>query len=237
MPTAINIIFEDDDIVVVDKPAGLPVLRQEGGVAESVEFPSPCGGGLGRGGPQAYHPAHRLDNNTSGCLVCAKTPKALEGLRGQFSGDNVFKEYTALVLGEPPPEGVIDAPIIHDPKDKKRMKIADTSAGHSKRAQAAHTEYRILKKFMGGRYCLLNVVIKTGVRHQIRVHLASIGHPLAGDRLYQKTRQKKFDETGLIRQFLHAARIGINHPTTGRRMEFSAPLAKELENVLTILGG
>jgi len=253
MTETINIIFEDDAVMVIDKPAGLPVMKKNGGTHESVEdllsgghllspklqdhlteIPSPHGGGLGRGGVGAYHPAHRLDNDTSGCLVCAKTPAALESLRTQFTGNKVFKQYTALVLGEAPPEGKVETPIIHDPKSRKKMKTAGAGPKGTK-AQAAHTEFKTVKKFLGGRYSLLTVVIKTGVRHQIRVHLASIGHPIAGDRLYQNTRQRRFDETGIQRQFLHASRIGFIHPLSGKYVEFSSRLAPELENVLTKL--
>jgi 23S rRNA pseudouridine1911/1915/1917 synthase len=232
----IKIIFEDESIIVIDKPAGMPCYRTKQSnkrtVTDEIGFklspsphPSPSRG-EGEGGGDLVH---RLDNNTSGLLLAAKNQQAIDALRKQFDDNKILKRYTALVLGETPQEGVIETPIIHDPRNKKKMKISPLTGQH------AHTTYKLLKKYAGGQYSLLEVTIKTGVRHQIRIHLASLGHPIAGDRLYQNRRMRERDKTGLTRQFLHASCLGFNHPSSGKWMDFSAPLPKDLQNVLTKL--
>lgn len=222
---SIKVIFEDKHIIIVDKPAGIPCLPLKDGEKETIAngivakwlSDLPDAGLL-----------HRLDNDTSGCLLVAKNIEAYKNLRAQFDEGKILKQYTALVLGETPAEGLIDTPIIHDPKDKKRMKVAP-------HGQPACTSYQLFEKFLGGRYSFLEVTIKTGVRHQIRVHLASIGHPISGDRLYQNSRQRSRDKTGLERQFLHASKLGISHPMSREWIEFTAPLPHDLRNVLTKL--
>ncbi|MBI2092504.1 MAG: hypothetical protein HYT75_05900 [Deltaproteobacteria bacterium] len=281
----IKIIFEDESIIVIDKPAGMPCYPLKAGekdtianglAARSAEdtpkkklLTKTCHSCESRNPVQfnALDPrfhgddrhiehfrgsyeagiVHRLDNNTSGLLLAAKNQRAIDTLRAQFDGNKILKRYTALVLGETPQKGVIETPIIHDPKDKKKMKISPLTPRHytvggraalshkGRGGLSAHTTYKLLKKYAGGQYSLLEVTIKTGVRHQIRVHLASIGHPIAGDKLYLNTRQRMRDKTGLLRQFLHASLLGFNHPSSGKRVEFSSPLPEELRNVLTNL--
>jgi 23S rRNA pseudouridine1911/1915/1917 synthase len=249
---SIKVIFEDDDILVIDKPAGIPCLPvKEGetgtaanGIAAHIwnnrprpainsdKFEVLCSQFINEAGI-----LHRLDNDTSGCLLVAKNAEAYDDLRAQFDEEKILKKYTALVLGEMPQEGVIDTPVIHDPKDKKRMKVVPLTLTLSLKGrgklQPASTSYKLVKKFIGGRYSLLEVTITTGVRHQIRVHMASIGHPLAGDRLYQNARQRELDRTGLTHQFLHASRLGLFHPGGGKWVEFTCDLPGELRNVLT----
>ncbi len=272
---SIKVIFEDEDIIIIDKPAGVPCLPlkdgETGTMANGVVArwgkipPNPPlqRGGirehppLGKGGRGGFDSEigilHRLDNDTSGCLLVAKNIAAYQNLRAQFDEGKILKRYTALVLGETPREGVIETPIIHDPKDKKKMKTfslrtsppvagesrSDISIGSRLRSnnklQSALTTYKLLRKYKAGQYSLLDVTIKTGVRHQIRVHLASIGHPIVGDKLYQNTRQRARDKTGLKRQFLHASHLGFSHPGGVEWVEFESPLPPDLRNVLTKL--
>ncbi|PIR17100.1 MAG: RNA pseudouridine synthase [Deltaproteobacteria bacterium CG11_big_fil_rev_8_21_14_0_20_49_13] len=236
----INIIFEDDCLAVVEKPAGLPVYPAKNAnykpqiincktLSEIVECKW-----------HGSEPAHRLDNDTSGIMLIAKTKEAFEALRKQFDDGTVHKEYMALVLGETPAEGTIDTPVIHDPKSKKRMKVAEKLIKSGSKmiqgGQEARTEFKLVKKYLGGRFSLLRVTIKTGVRHQIRVHLASIGHPLVGDRLYQNGRQRERDDKDITRQFLHASHLGFKHPKNGKWMDLSSQLPPELDNALTKIG-
>lgn len=217
----IKIIFEDKDIAVIDKPAGVPVYPSKKSEKTSLlEM-------LGKKGDFV----HRLDNDTSGLIIFAKNTESLDLLRFQFDEKGVLKQYSALVLGETPANGIIETPVIHDPKNKKKMKVCAQKADG--KAQEAWTSYETLKVYASGRYSLLNVTIRTGVRHQIRVHLSSIGHPLAGDRLYQNTRQRNRDGTGLVRHFLHSSRIGFHNPSDGKWTEFSIDLPSSLRNVLT----
>lgn len=238
---SINIIFEDESFVIIEKLAGLPVYPAEGGKIDTVVSklkdiipPNPP---LVKGG--YTEPVHRLDNDTSGLMVIAKDEKSLTTLRKQFSDRKVLKKYTALVMGETPKNGVIETPIIHDPKNVKRMRISPLTPSLSLKGrggQEAYTSFKTIKKYAGGQYSLLEVAIKTGVRHQIRVHFASIGYPLAGDYLYQNARNKKLDSLGLKRQFLHASILGFHHPVSGKWVEFSSPLPQDLQNTLTKLG-
>ena len=229
----IKIIFEDGDIIALNKPAGLPVYPLKGEETETLanglvaKWPELASLGQDAG------LVHRLDNDTSGIMLVAKNESAYKNLRKEFENREVYKEYTALVLGETPSDGIIDSPIVHDGKKMKIIPLSPKERGRSQ--QKAHTEYKVIKKFLGGQYSLLKVIIKTGVRHQIRVHLASIGHPIAGDTLYCKSKHKLTDRTELNRQFLHASKIRFNHPSSGKLLESESPLPRELENVLTKL--
>ena len=210
----IKVIFEDESIIVINKPAGIPCLPLKAGEGKTLA------NGIAARWPDAEL-VHRLDNDTSGLIIASKNPGALKDLRLQFDDEKVLKEYTALVLGEPPPKGIIETPIIHDLRNKKKMKVA-------KAGQPTRSTYEVEKRFMGGQYTLLKVRIKTGVRHQIRVHLASVGHPIAGDRLYQNSRQRGRDRLNLSRHFLHASHIGFVHPATKKWLEFNCKLPEEL---------
>lgn len=256
----INIIFEDDSLAVVEKPAGMPVYPVKmANYKLQITNKSQCTNyktlaEIAAAKWPSSEPAHRLDNDTSGLVIVAKTKEAFKTLRKQFDDEIVHKEYTALVLGEAPEDGKIDTPITHDPKNKKKMRVNSlracredgpaqfstspriTGLRSNNKYQEAHTAYKLVKKYLGGRYSLLRVTIKTGVRHQIRVHLASIGHPLAGDRLYQSGRQRERDNTGIVRQFLHATHLGFKHPKSGKWMDLSSPLPLDLDNVLTKIG-
>jgi 23S rRNA pseudouridine1911/1915/1917 synthase len=164
---------------------------------------------------------HRLDRDTSGVILVAKNDDAHNALARQLKDRTVEKMYLALVEGTPkPPEGVIDAPIARDPRNRQRMSVLEGG-------RASVTHYRLIERLPGA--SLLEVRPKTGRTHQIRVHLAAIGHPIIGDRVYGKPSKL------VARQFLHAGRIAFTHPRTNARMEIEAPLAPDLEAALRTL--
>lgn len=221
----LDIVYEDDQVVVVNKPAGMvvhPAFGHSSGTLvnavlarwpEIASFSEPSRAGI----------VHRLDKDTSGVLVVAKTRAALESLRAQFKGRDVRKRYIALVEGAPEtPEGVIDAPIGRDPAQRKRMAVRHDG-------REAVTEFRVIEHFAG--YSLLEVYPKTGRTHQIRVHLAFIGHPVAGDTVYGRRRQA----IKLKRHFLHATAITFTRPGSDEAITAEAPLPAGLENILAKL--
>ncbi|MEK7693700.1 MAG: RluA family pseudouridine synthase, partial [Chloroflexota bacterium] len=161
---------------------------------------------------------HRLDRDTSGVIVVAKNDAAHNALAKQLKERSVEKTYVALVEGTPKPaEGVIDAPIARDPRNRQRMAVVE-------RGRASTTAYKLIERFSG--MSLVEARPKTGRTHQIRVHLAAIGHPIIGDRVYGKASPL------VARQFLHARRIVFAHPRTGERVEFDAALPADLEDAL-----
>ncbi len=223
-PIPLDIVYEDDCLVVLNKPAGLVVHPAHGHAAGTLlnallaRYPE-----LRAWPPEEGWPGlvHRLDRDTSGLLVVARTPEARAALRAQFRARTVHKIYLALVIGQPRLERArIEAPIGRDPHERKRMAVV------SEGGREASTEYRVLERL--GDYALLEVQPETGRTHQIRVHLAAIGHPVVGDRVYGPARQR----LALGRLFLHAARLTFRHPATGGEMTFTAPLPAELEAVL-----
>jgi 23S rRNA pseudouridine1911/1915/1917 synthase len=227
----IRIVHADAHVVVADKPAGMPSHPLEPGeqgtaanalVGRFPELasvgPSPREGGL----------VHRLDTDTSGLLLAARTEAAHAMLRAQFSARTVEKGYLALVGGEIHAGGEIALPLLHDPRDPRRMQAAsdpDYAAAHG--ARPALTRFVPLER--KGGFTLLDVEIPTGVMHQIRAHLAFIGHPLAGDALYGGPQLP-----GLSRHFLHAARLAFAHPD-GTRARYESPLPADLASVLAAL--
>ena len=216
---SVPIIYEDAALLIVDKPAGLAVhgfsARTEDTVANFLAAQRPS---LLEVGKSRWEPGmvHRLDRQTSGLVVIAKTPEAFDHLQRQFRQRQVEKIYLALVWGETRAEDVIDFPLAHAQRDKKRMR-AMTSGPHEKgpKIWQAITRYRRL--CATGNLSLLEVEMATGVTHQIRIHLATIGHPIVGDRLYGDPRAETF---GLQRHFLHAWKLRFNHPTEGRKIRF-----------------
>jgi 23S rRNA pseudouridine1911/1915/1917 synthase len=166
---------------------------------------------------------HRLDKDTSGVILIAKTPAALESLRAQFQARTVRKRYLALVDGTPPtPEGMIDAPIGRDPRQRKRMAVV-------RDGREAVTQYRLLEEYT--EHSLLEVFPRTGRTHQIRVHLAFVGHPVVGDTVYGRRKQG----TALKRHFLHAAAITFKQPHSGEPVTVESPLPVALQDVLAKL--
>jgi 23S rRNA pseudouridine1911/1915/1917 synthase len=223
----ITIIYEDADLIVVNKPAGLvvhPALgHRTGTLVNALLAKYPDLGDLSQAEPEAEQRpgvVHRLDRDTSGLLVVARTDLALRHLRRQFKDRTVQKTYLALVVGRPKaPEGLIDVPLGRDPHH--RQKFAPLVDG-----KPARTRFRLVEKV--GEYSLLEVDLETGRTHQIRVHLAWLGCPVVGDTVYGP----KNNPPGLDRQFLHAWRLGFEHPRHGRALTFEAPLDRQLETVL-----
>lgn len=216
----LNIIYEDDDLLVVDKPAGLTVHPAPGHPAHTLvnailaRFPHLAALS------DSLRPGivHRLDKDTSGVMVVAKSSLAQTKLAEQFKAHSVVKAYLALVKGKLTPEnGIIEAPIGRDPRDRKRMAVVA-------RGREARTEYRVVKYI--GDYTLLEVRPETGRTHQIRVHLSAIGFPVVGDKVYG------VKSSYLSRQFLHASRLGFNLPSTGKYVEFKSELPSDLAQAL-----
>lgn len=230
------IIYEDRCVIVIDKPAGMPSLDggEEKTLASWISKKFPDCANLGEDGEAGL--VHRLDNDTSGVIVAARTEEAYENLRVQFEDGTLKKEYIALVIGTLPSHGSINFPIAHHPRKKKKMMVCVSDAEAKKfKARAAETKFRVIRKynFEGARYSLLSVEINTGVRHQIRAHLASIGHPIAGDKLYRNSKLKEMDVLGLGRHFLHASKIEFAHPESGKRVKFVSKLPDDLTVIET----
>ena len=227
-PIPLAVLYEDAELAVLDKPAGLVVHPARGHVAGTLwngllaRYPELRAWPREEGWPGLVH---RLDRDTSGLLLVARTPAAGDALRAQFKAARVRKVYLALVIGQPENERArIEAPIGRDPRDRKRMGVVETG-------RAAITEYRILERL--GSYAFLEVYPRTGRTHQIRVHLAAIGHPVVGDRVYGPEKQR----LKLDRLFLHAAQLTFVHPASGEQATFAAPLPCELQTVLDELRG
>ncbi len=215
----LKILFEDADLLVVDKPAGLTVHPAPGHYTHTLanavlaHVPDIETGDAARPGI-----VHRLDKDTSGLIIIAKNAAAHMKLADQFKTRTVAKVYSALVKGKLTPEqGVIEGEIGRDPRDRKKMAIVT-------RGREARTEYRVIRYIKN--YTLLEVRPKTGRTHQIRVHLAAIGHPIIGDATYGTPSEY------LDRQFLHAARLSFRLPSTGEPREFESPLPQDLKEAL-----
>ena len=218
-------VYEDEYLIVVDKPAGLPVHPGPGHPDGTLVngLLARCPDIRGIGGELRPGIVHRLDLDTSGLMVVAKTQTAHQRLTEQLKNREFRKEYLAVAVGMVTPEaGTVDAPIARDPRHRQRMAV---DAG----GRAARTHYETLEELEG--YTLLNLVLETGRTHQIRVHLAYLGYPLLGDTVYGKAHPL------IGRQFLHAARLGFHHPVTGAWMEHQAALPGDLSRVLVTLRG
>jgi len=234
----LSVVHEDRHLLVVDKPAGLVVHPGAGrasgtlvnALLHRVRDLSGVGGVLRPG------IVHRLDRGTSGLLVVAKDDATHIALSRQFAGRRVEKEYLAVVLGVPRrAEGTIDAPIGRDPANRKRMSV------RAPRGRAARSAYRVVEAFDGA--ALVRVRIATGRTHQIRVHLAALGHPVAGDPTYGGRRARsgrpeaRAALEALDRPALHAARLAFTHPATGERLAFESGLPADLQGLLARLRG
>jgi len=221
----LTIVYQDHDIIVVDKPTGLTVHPAPGHPSGTLvnALLAACPDLRGISGTLRPGIVHRLDKDTSGLLVVAKNDRAMRALQGQLKDRLVHKTYLALVAGVPSPrEGTIEAPIGRNPKNRKKMAVV---AG----GRDSTSRYRIREEIAGGRYALLEVEPVTGRTHQIRVHMAAVGHPIVGDALYGR----RSDVVG--RQFLHAWKLGFGMPLGGRQVEFESPLPTELREALETL--
>jgi len=222
----LNIIFEDSDLLVIDKPAGLTVHPAPGHPHHTLinavlsHVPDlPQADDLRRPGV-----VHRLDKDASGLMVVAKNSQAQLDLISQFKARSVVKAYLVLVRGcVTPDDGVIEAPIGRDPRHRKRMAVVADDEGRE-----ARTQYHVVRHV--GDDTLLEVRPETGRTHQIRVHLSAIGYPVVGDRVYGARSDK------LPRLFLHACRLGFKLPSTGEYREFTSSLPPDLERLLAEIG-
>ncbi len=227
LPEAIplDIVYEDTELLVINKPAGLTVHpgagRATGTLVHAVL--AHCPGLPGVGGERRPGVVHRLDKDTSGLIVVAKTDAALRGLQAEITARRARREYLALVHGVVVREaGTIDAPIGRDPRHRTRMAVVAWG-------RSAVTHFRVAERFRDA--TLLDVRLDTGRTHQIRVHCASIGHPVAGDPTYGR-RANPWD---LRRQALHAYRLTFRHPATGDEMRFAAAVPADMEAALAML--
>jgi 23S rRNA pseudouridine1911/1915/1917 synthase len=226
----LTILYQDADVAVVNKPAGMvvhPAAGHESGtlVNALLHHMSDLSG---IGGEVRPGIVHRLDKGTSGVMVVAKHDAAHDALSQQFHDRQVEKEYVALVWGVVQAGRRIDLPIGRDPKDRQKM------SARARRSRSAVTRITRADHLRGVTLC--QVAIATGRTHQIRVHLSAIGHPIVGDATYGGTRRRVAADLlpvlRLERPFLHALRLTFTHPRDGRRMQFEAPLASDLQSVL-----
>jgi 23S rRNA pseudouridine1911/1915/1917 synthase len=242
----LNIVFEDQHLLVLDKPAGLVVHpsagHEEGTLVNALI--AHCGDSLsGIGGVKRPGIVHRLDKDTSGLLVVAKSDAAHQGLSALFADHgrtgSLVREYLALVWGALPAKGTVDAPLGRHPRQREKMAVV--GEGHGRRAV---THWRIEEEL--GAASLVSCRLETGRTHQIRVHLTHIGHPILGDAVYGagfKTKATHLSEEGRLalaklgRQALHAAKLGFVHPATGEELLFESAPPADFEHLIKMLGG
>jgi 23S rRNA pseudouridine1911/1915/1917 synthase len=225
----VAIVHVDDEVVVVDKPAGLVVHPGAGHLDGTLvnALLAQVGPLADVGDPVRPGIVHRLDAGSSGLLVVARTEEAAEALIAQFAAHTATRRYVALVWGHPgAPHGVIDAPIGRDRRDPLKMAVVADG-------RRARTEYEVVTRYdRPTDLALLSCRLETGRTHQIRVHLTSVGHPLVGDPTYGGRRPVM----GLERPFLHAAELAFDHPATGERVTFTSALPADLQRLLDELG-
>lgn len=221
----LEVIYEDDDLAVIDKPAGMivhPGDQNETGTLVSAalaRWPEIASMNIEE---KRAGIVHRLDKDTSGLIVVARNDRTRRILSEQFQERTVDKIYIALLEKRPETTtGQIDAPIARDPKQRKKMAVV-------RGGKPAVSEFTVIEDDFVGGQALVKVRLLTGRTHQIRVHMAFIGCPIVGDRVYGYRKQR----IGLKRQFLHAAALSFDHPTTGERLHFESPLPAGLQNVL-----
>jgi len=236
----LNVVFEDEHLLVVDKPAGLvvhPAAGNRDGTLVNALLHH-CGGSLsGIGGVARPGIVHRIDKDTSGLVVVAKTDVAHEGLAKQFAAHSIERRYLAIVSGIPKAShGTVDAPLARSSANRKKIAIVK-APGQGGRGKRAVTHWKRLDVLRDA--ALVEARLETGRTHQVRVHLASIGHSLIGDPVYGrsgKTHSKLLKELGFNRQALHAAELGFIHPVTERRLSFSSPMPADMQELMRGLG-
>jgi len=231
---ALDILYEDELLLVVNKPAGLVVHPAAGHQAHTLvnALLHHCAGQLsGIGGVARPGIVHRLDKDTSGCLVVAKTDEAHRALAAQFAGRHVEKTYHALVCGEDlRAEGELRVAIARHPSHRKRMAVRPESG------REAHTTWRVVERLRGA--TLVEAHLHTGRTHQIRVHFQFLGHPLVGDTTYGARPNRRLAELHhftAVRQMLHASRIAFTHPRTGQRLVLEAPWPQDFREAIRAL--
>ncbi|MEO7634639.1 MAG: RluA family pseudouridine synthase [Sphingomicrobium sp.] len=236
----LTIVFEDDHLLIVDKPAGLVVHPAAGNFDGTLvnALLHHCRGSLsGIGGVARPGIVHRIDKDTSGLLVVAKTDVAHEGLARQFAAHRIDRKYLAIVSGVPlMPGGTVDAVLARSSANRKKIAIVEAKDAdrRGKRAVTHWTRKDILRDA-----ALVECRLETGRTHQVRVHMASLGHPLLGDQVYggaQKTHRKLLNELKFNRQALHAAELGFIHPVTKVRMAFASAMPEDMQQLFTALG-
>ena len=237
----LEILFEDAHLIVIAKPAGLTVHPAPGNPDKTLvnALIAHCGASLsGIGGVARPGIVHRLDKDTSGVMVVAKTDVAHASLTAQFQSRSIERAYQGLVWGVPRPvAGRIEGAIGRSPRDRKKMAVLGRGG------KTAATRYRVLRAF-GRAASLVECRLETGRTHQIRVHMVHIGHPLVGDPTYGRARHRSAPDIpaafrriadGFRRQALHAAVLGFDHPADGRRLRFEAPMPSDFANLLKSL--
>ena len=223
----IEIVYEDNDLLVVNKPKGMVVHpaagNYEGTLVNALLYH--CGDSLsGINGVMRPGIVHRIDKDTSGLLIVAKNDKAHASLAEQIKAHSFTREYEAVVFGNlKTDEGTVDAPIGRNPNDRKKMCVTERNSKH------AVTHYRVLSRYKG--YTHIRCILETGRTHQIRVHMAYLGHPVAGDQVYG-VKNEKLNFSG---QCLHAKKIGFIHPKSGKYMEFDSVLPEYFDSFLNKL--
>ncbi|WP_428715117.1 23S rRNA pseudouridine(1911/1915/1917) synthase RluD [Uliginosibacterium paludis] len=220
----LEVVFEDEHILVINKQAGLVVHPGSGNwsgtLLNALLAHDPALAEIPRAGI-----VHRLDKDTSGLMVVARTLQAQTDLVRQLQARTVKRHYAALVMGNPPPQGTIDEPIDRHPVHRTKMAII---AG----GREARTHFRVLERFRGCAW--VECILDTGRTHQIRVHMAHLGFPLIGDPVYGLRRSLPIAE-GFNRQALHAFQLGLRHPETGRELLWKVPLAEDFQTLLSAL--
>lgn len=248
----LKVLFEDDQILVIDKAAGIVVTPADTIQDETVSdiLINDHKIGLDRGGI-----VHRLDKDTSGVLIVAKTQEALENLQGQFKERLTKKQYIALVHGEMTGEQTVSGAIARNPGDREKFIVIDLDSSRDAETKFVPNGLRVMSDekiqevFEGfnkiqfrklgnskyGQFTLVDCYPLTGRTHQIRVHLKHIGLPIVSDEKYGGRKTVRLDRRWCPRQFLHAAKLEVNHPGTGKRMSFESPLPEDLAEALKVL--
>ncbi|MBK19550.1 MAG: RNA pseudouridine synthase [Rhodospirillaceae bacterium] len=238
----LNVLHEDDDLIVIDKPAGLVVHPAPGNYSGTLvnALLAHCGDSLsGIGGVKRPGIVHRLDKETSGLIVAAKNDRTHTDLSAQFSARTIDRAYQALIWGVPrPPSGTIEGNIGRNRQNRKKMAVVKTGG------KPARTEYKLLQRF-GERASLIECKLATGRTHQIRVHMAHIGHPVIGDKTYgggiSRARKSSLGDKTLDHiktldgQALHAFALGFRHPGSAKTVKFSSQLPIEMSILIALL--
>ena len=225
----LDILYEDEELIILNKPAGLVVHpapgHPEGTLVNAIL--SHCPNLPGIGGIQRPGIVHRLDKDTTGAIVIAKTDLAYQHLQAQLQTKTARREYLGLVYGVPKTEtGSIDLPIGRNPQDRKKMGIVSIEDG----GRAAITHWQVQERLAN--YTLIHFQLETGRTHQIRVHSAKIGHPIVGDPLYSSAHSIGVNLPG---QALHAWKLQLQHPVSGKLLEVTAPLPRSFTTLLEVL--